>query len=474
MDSPVLYVVALFVFFITGVAAERLKLRSEHARGLGSPTYLQDKKALIAGMKEACRRLSIPKGYGLPDIRLRLRAIGNPDAAASRAGILPAFLEHESRLLIVGPAGSGKTTLLADLASDLLARISDEDLDLIPVVFNLSGWQEQTEAGSIAEWLIRELQATYQVEDKAARLLVRTKHIIPLLDGLDEVEEGRRLLCRQAIESFCVNNYAGVGICVSTRPLDDPNGTSIASLTTLSVLALTDDDVSDQLEKAGEPMVELLALWHSDEATREVLRSPLTLSMAMACSRERKDFSRSWTAADPESRLAALTGAYVDVRLQREPRAKHSLNYSVRWLSGLATLLRRMEASRLRLDVLDSRWLASKLERLACRTVTAALIGVLVGSLGLVDLGGPGAYFGLLSSLVSGLASALLFLLAPSLIRPLPGRPTGFAWSRLRLRMSDSRRAGLQGLSRGRIAGRLLALLQRTAASLSERFAFQA
>ena len=43
-------------------------------------------------------------------------------------------------LLILGHPGSGKTTLLLELAQDLLKRAEDDQLALLPVVFNLSSW----------------------------------------------------------------------------------------------------------------------------------------------------------------------------------------------------------------------------------------------------------------------------------------------------------------------------------------------
>src|SRR6266542_3385864 len=54
--------------------------------------------------------------------------------------ISQAFDATEGRLLIVGEPGAGKTILLYTLGKMLIKRASQEDLNAIPVILNLSSW----------------------------------------------------------------------------------------------------------------------------------------------------------------------------------------------------------------------------------------------------------------------------------------------------------------------------------------------
>ena len=99
------------------------------------------------------------------------------------------------QLLILGDPGSGKTTLLLELARDLLDRAVRDPTDPIPVVFTLSTWAESRRP--LAEWLVEELYQRYDVPRKTGQAWVEADQILPLLDGLDEVQPcASRRLCR--------------------------------------------------------------------------------------------------------------------------------------------------------------------------------------------------------------------------------------------------------------------------------------
>jgi Cdc6-like AAA superfamily ATPase len=126
------------------------------------------------------------------------RPISSKDTFST--SIIKIFDEFGGDLLILGAPGSGKTTLLLELTKYLIARARhDNDLG-IPVVFNLSTWSENR--NSIFNWLIDELNIRYNVPKKICKEWVADNSIIPMLDGLDEVQNEYRESCIEAINLF--------------------------------------------------------------------------------------------------------------------------------------------------------------------------------------------------------------------------------------------------------------------------------
>jgi hypothetical protein len=104
----------------------------------------------------------------------------------------------------LGEPGSGKTTLLLELARDLLLRAESDPSQPIPVVFPLSTWAQSCKP--LPEWLEDELSGAeirlYGVQRQIAKPWIATNHVLPLLDGLDEVHAKKRSDCLDAINAF--------------------------------------------------------------------------------------------------------------------------------------------------------------------------------------------------------------------------------------------------------------------------------
>lgn len=101
-------------------------------------------------------------------------------------------------LLILGEPGGGKTTTLLDLAGTLLERAKDDIKERVAVVLNLSSWKKKQ---PLEEWFSNELSEKYRVPRKIARFWLQSDYLLPLLDGLDEVETVTQPDCVGAIES---------------------------------------------------------------------------------------------------------------------------------------------------------------------------------------------------------------------------------------------------------------------------------
>jgi predicted NACHT family NTPase len=77
------------------------------------------------------------------------------------------------KLLILGNPGAGKTTTMLDLAAVLIQRANDQPDEPIPVMFNLSSWQNEKQ--SITDWLLSELKLKYGVSPKLGKTWLSEK-----------------------------------------------------------------------------------------------------------------------------------------------------------------------------------------------------------------------------------------------------------------------------------------------------------
>ncbi|MET8028966.1 NACHT domain-containing protein [Streptomyces avermitilis] len=120
---------------------------------------------------------------------------GRAAAAPADAGRLvegtPAFPDAASyfrrtcprRLVVVGAPGAGKTVLSLEL---MLALIEGrEEGDPVPVRLSLAEWDTTV---PLTEWLARHLVLVYDWPPKWADELIRQRRVLPVLDGLDEMD----------------------------------------------------------------------------------------------------------------------------------------------------------------------------------------------------------------------------------------------------------------------------------------------
>lgn len=81
----------------------------------------------------------------------------------------------------------------------------------MPIVLNLSSWQKNQ---SLEEWIAAELSAKYRIPVKIARAWLANGYLVPLLDGLDEVQLANQLDCVAAINTFIeTRNPSGLIVC---------------------------------------------------------------------------------------------------------------------------------------------------------------------------------------------------------------------------------------------------------------------
>src|SRR6266545_248756 len=260
-------------------------------------------------------RKAVPEGR-----RLRIRREERPDAvgrpapegaapeAAAREVIEPihdVFLRQGKSLLLLGPPGSGKTVALLELARGL-ARLARRDSTVaVPVLFNLASWKGEDRR--LAGWMARELERCYQAGPQAAGWIARDQ-ILPLLDGLDEVEPSCRPGCVDAINAHLQSHGLATGLAVACHTqVYEELPVHLQLETAVELLPLTPAQVDEHLGGAGDStFAGLRAALADDARLRELAVSPLMLTL----------FERTFQNAAPEDlpsgRAAGIGRAFED------------------------------------------------------------------------------------------------------------------------------------------------------------------
>ncbi|MCB1033279.1 MAG: NACHT domain-containing protein, partial [Acidobacteria bacterium] len=225
------------------------------------------------------------------------------------------FEDVGGSLLVLGEPGSGKTTTLLELAQDLLRGAEDDPTSPVPVVFPLSSWAG--EGRSLGDWMVDELAKKYMVPKKVSRAWPGGGRILPLLDGLDEVEGGQRPRCVEAINLFTRENPVRVVVCCRLREYRELP-VRLALNGAIRLQPLSRQQVFDYLGAFGDRLAALGALLRRDSGLLIDARSPLMLSL-MIEAYQGLPVEALATEGRPSvaARRQRLMEAYVEARFHR-------------------------------------------------------------------------------------------------------------------------------------------------------------
>jgi len=335
--------------------------------------------------------------------------------------MMDVFDEMNGAMLILGEPGSGKTTMLLELARDCIERARQDDNQPIPVVFNLSSWNDKQ---SVDEWLVNELRTKYNVPKKVAEGWVANSELSLLFDGLDEVRQENRETCVKAINKFRQEHGLTSPITVCSRIADYEALTTRLNLSGAVLLQpLTPGQIDVYFAQAGAELDGAHQMLKEDDALQELAKQPLVLSvMTLAYKGKPYEKSESESSGNVETRRRHLFDTYIQEMFERVARTKNEMypaDKTRKWLTWLARKMVAQEKSIFTLEELNAGWLDTIGNRrlfglivgaLLC-IFTALVLGTILGWYIDVSLNLKAGYWigvgvGVITGLVSGVRSA--------------------------------------------------------------------
>ena len=364
-------------------------------------------------------------------------------AAGGATGVLkeigPYFRGQETRRMVVlGSAGAGKTVLAVRLVLDQLQHrtiVGDAERAREPVAVrvNAAGWDGSAD---FTAWLANQLAIDYGLNPRVARAMVDTDRILPVLDGLDEMDplDAQPVLARATLDRLNKppwRNRAVVVTCRSRvydaiRELCDDAGLQFA--TTVTLQPLSAEDIYIYLEQYRDEHRQAEAKWapvtdqleHTpDGILATALGTPWLLSLAaMALKRGGHETATKLAACRDTAQIRELLfAALIPAAVDATPDTEHTHNYTeenvAAWLRTLADHLeqRRTEHSGGSQVALDQIWqLAGTRKCRALHVILGALIWLAAGLVLMLSLGALGhKNFGdrLIAGLVIGIPAGI-------------------------------------------------------------------
>jgi adenylate kinase family enzyme len=252
--------------------------------------------------------------------------------------ILEVFDQEEiaGKLLILGNPGAGKTTTMLDLAKALVTR-SQQDCDYpIPVLFNLSTWKGDKQ--SIRDWLVMELKSKYGVPKDIGTKWVDDAKLLPMLDGLDELESVRQEPCVRKINDFLQSYSRPLYMVVASRieeyekivrrqwkedteedleEISTNHNTRLYLSGSIIIEPLKNEQIQVYLAEINQ--LELWDILRIDAELLEFVRTPLFLWILGFISFHKALSIQDWKIlTSREARLKYLLDAYWDIAITRE------------------------------------------------------------------------------------------------------------------------------------------------------------
>ena len=255
------------------------------------------------------------------------------------------------RLVITGVPGSGKTVLALELMLGLLEQRRPEDP--VPVRLALAGWDTSR---TLEEWLTAELAEVYRLDSVTARTLIAQRRVLPVLDGLDEMDSADVPAgsSRAAVALAALNAYqAGrikaplvltcrteqyEALTVGTRVLDAAR-VELEPVTASQVQAFVTARVADP--RRWSAVLDAVAC-NPDGIVTQALASPWLLTLAITVYEASGDPAEILSLTAAKSLKDHLLDRFVPAAAELHTRAGNVAYRAVdveRWLAVLARYL---------------------------------------------------------------------------------------------------------------------------------------
>lgn len=279
-------------------------------------------------------------------------------------------------LLILGKPGSGKTTTLLELAQELIDRAEKDPKLPIPVVFNLSSWNQKKE--KIEHWMIQEFETgIYKVSKEISENWIQKQQLLLLLDGLDEVRQELREACVEAINQFSQEHGQTEMIVCSRIKAYEALSQPLRFQTALYLNCLTSEQIEEYLTQAGEELSGIKLALQTDSVLQELAQSPLMLS-SMVLAYEDMPAS-AFAQMNLEERQQHIWDRYINRMLERKQEdSRYPQNVTLNWLGFLAQQMIRESQTLFLIEHINPDWLKPRLQRRLYPLTVGLLAGLFI------------------------------------------------------------------------------------------------
>ena len=321
----------------------------------------------------------------------------------AQVSIIQVFDRMRGKLLILGNPGAGKTTTLLELARKLVIRTEKEKKSPIPVLLDISTWQNNDQ--KISDWLIDQLNFKYNIPKKVTQDWLESQLLLPLIDGFDQVSPELSEHCLEGINKLSVDfqpkhlvvcsSFAAYKNCYNKLRV---NGAVLLK-------PLINSHIQDYLLVARSR--ELWIYIQDEPELLNLAKIPLMLSI-MTLAYEEILIAAWRRITSKQGREKYLLNAYIRFQLGKKTNYKYySRNQEPlpektrRWLAWLAKRMAAENIQEFRIEKLQSSWLDPNKE-LQIYKLIVNLISILFWGFTF------GLIFGLVWELKKGLIGGLI------------------------------------------------------------------
>ncbi len=292
-------------------------------------------------------------------LRPRMKHVGRSWPVGTT--LLEVYKALNGELLILGDAGCGKSTLLLDLALQLVESAEQTEAMPFPVIFPLSSWAQNRLPLHL--WLTAQLSQIYDLPIALAEYWVEMHEILPLLDGLDEMEASARPACIAAINIYHHQHMMPLVVCSRKSEYEEATQQQQLRLQgALLVQPLVGEQVEAYLSQQGERVAVLRDALKRYTELQTVVTTPLILSI-LALTYQGDPTQDLPYDGSPDVQREILAHYIASMLAQNRAGTSHSLTYLSQWLRSLAQYMRQQNQTIFYLERLQSDWLSSRQRR---------------------------------------------------------------------------------------------------------------